>query len=162
MIEVSAIKCPCCEFTIFSRARHDFHSCPCKKVSIDGGFDYVRLSSSPDIGVPKVFKLKIEQTPLELYNDWNTRQEKYGRIPPEDERNKGEESMNIHAKKGTKVVFSHPDAGLPFERKDAKEKLTIGATYTVECTNVHSFKTCVYLQEVPYTPFNSVLFEEAK
>ena len=70
--------------------------------------------------------------------------------------------MNIHAKRGTIIVFNHPNAGLPHEQEEARRKLDVNSIYTVERTDVHSFKTYVYLQEIPGIPFNSVLFEEEK
>jgi len=68
--------------------------------------------------------------------------------------------MNIRAKKGTKVIFSNPDSGYPDQVALAAEHLTIGATYTVERTEVFDWHTNVYLQEVPDVGFNSCLFEE--
>ena len=82
MTTVTTITCPNCRYTIFSRARHDFRSCMCKKVSIDGGFDYVRLAFDPELGVPETKQKEIPQTPMELYDDWNTRTDRYGLFPP--------------------------------------------------------------------------------
>ncbi|MDO8558373.1 MAG: hypothetical protein Q7S09_04280 [bacterium] len=70
--------------------------------------------------------------------------------------------MNIYAKPGSRVVFSHPNNGYPGDQKNAQRHLQVGHTYTVERTEVHSFSTRVFLQEVPGTFFNSVLFEDAK
>ena len=36
------IKCKKCEDVIYSRHRHDFVSCKCGAVSVDGGMDYAR------------------------------------------------------------------------------------------------------------------------
>ncbi len=38
------IRCTHCGDEVFSNHRHDFKSCKCKKVSIDGGFDYIKIS----------------------------------------------------------------------------------------------------------------------
>jgi len=78
MTRVKATKCPDCGDTIFSRARHDFRSCSCEKVAIDGGFDYVRLVFPTDMKPPEIFDLEVEQTPMELYDDWNSRRNKFG------------------------------------------------------------------------------------
>lgn len=43
MIEQKGIKCPSCEDEIYSNSRHDFVSCSCGEVFIDGGFDYIRV-----------------------------------------------------------------------------------------------------------------------
>jgi ribosomal protein L37AE/L43A len=56
---VSAITCPKCKWTIFSRAHHDMHSCECGGVSIDGGFDYARVLWHGDLSSPKVFKIIV-------------------------------------------------------------------------------------------------------
>ena len=37
------IKCAKCETIIESKTRHDFRSCPCGAVFVDGGQDYQRL-----------------------------------------------------------------------------------------------------------------------
>ena len=67
--------------------------------------------------------------------------------------------MDIHANRGTKVVFAHPDSGYELHQKWAKKSLVEGATYTVDVTVVRGFHTDVYLQEVPDIAFNSVMFD---
>jgi len=83
MTTVKAIRCPKCKDVIFSRACHDFHSCSCGTISIDGGFDYIRILCPPDMDTPKIFSLEIEQTRHELYEDWNCNENKYGIISGE-------------------------------------------------------------------------------
>jgi hypothetical protein len=39
---LNAIKCLHCQDIIASRARHEFKSCKCGKVAVDGGLDYKR------------------------------------------------------------------------------------------------------------------------
>lgn len=68
--------------------------------------------------------------------------------------------MNIHAKRGTKVVFAHPSSGYRCHQKAAEKHLVEGVTYTVETTVVGGWHTDVYLQEVPDIGFNSVMFDE--
>lgn len=73
---VSAIKCSTCSDTIYSRVRHDFQSCSCGAISIDGGPAYTKIcySATP----PEVFELDIgEVTDSDLYDDWNKRVDKY-------------------------------------------------------------------------------------
>jgi hypothetical protein len=85
-VAVNAVTCPACKWTIFSRARHDMHSCECGGVSIDGGFDYMRGAWRPDIvgdGFPPGCKLQIEASRRELYGDWNSGADKFGKYPPE-------------------------------------------------------------------------------
>ena len=40
---VGGILCKKCSTVIWSRHRHDFHSCSCGAVYIDGGRDYLRI-----------------------------------------------------------------------------------------------------------------------
>ena len=41
-ILVNKIKCKKCGDVIESKSRHDFKSCICGAVSVDGGLDYIR------------------------------------------------------------------------------------------------------------------------
>jgi hypothetical protein len=82
---VNAMTCPNCKWTIFSRAGHDMHSCDCGGISIDGGFSYIRAAWRPDIvpEPPPSFKLRVNATKRDLYDDWNHRKNKFGKLPPE-------------------------------------------------------------------------------
>ena len=77
-MKVVAIKCPNCGETIYSRARHDFRTCFCGNCSIDGGFDYIKVSAKN--GLPNTFKVEVNATKQQLYDDWNKRINKYGVI----------------------------------------------------------------------------------
>lgn len=80
-MKVSAITCEKCLDTVYSRARHDFRSCTCGAVSIDGGPAYTKICYPGDTTPPKIFDLDIgEITAADLYNDWNKRIDKYGII----------------------------------------------------------------------------------
>ena len=83
MTKVQAMRCKWCGVTIFSRARHDFRSCACEKVSIDGGRDYTKVSSSNDDAYEPM-TLVVYATPWELYNDWNCGIDKWGRYTEEE------------------------------------------------------------------------------
>ena len=74
---VEAVKCLKCKTIVFSRARHDFRSCKCGEVSIDGGFDYCKLSHKTDARM-EFFLLGVSATPQALYDDWNKSQDKFG------------------------------------------------------------------------------------
>ena len=56
---VNAIQCPRCGDTIYSRTRHDYRSCSCGSVSIDGGFDYMISSNSDTSGHYKIDNIKL-------------------------------------------------------------------------------------------------------
>ncbi len=68
-------------------------------------------------------------------------------------------TMDIYAEPGTKVRFAFPNNGYDFHKETAKQHLIEGEIYTVKITDVGSFHTDVYLQEVPGVKFNSVMFE---
>ena len=80
--KVSAIQCPKCKQWVYSRARHDFNSCSCGAVAIDGGFDYTKLSYDPDIKFEdiKFESFDIKASKADLYNDWNHNKNVYGRF----------------------------------------------------------------------------------
>jgi hypothetical protein len=68
--------------------------------------------------------------------------------------------MNIYAKEGDKVIFLGSNEGVEkWGNCDNPNKvLTIGETYTVDHTEVHSWHTKVFLKEKPGA-FNSVVFD---
>ena len=76
-VTVTCITCPICKETIYSRARHDFRHCKCGDTFIDGGFDYARYGSE---GVPILSNKDVNATKRELYDDWNTGTDKFGKI----------------------------------------------------------------------------------
>lgn len=70
--------------------------------------------------------------------------------------------MDNSSPKGTKVKFAYENAGTNYHIKKAKEHLILGEVYTVDYTDVHAFKTIVYLQEAPGIEFTSVQFAPLK
>lgn len=82
-IKMIARQCPSCKDLVFSRARHDCRFCSCGEIFVDGGFDYRRVGYKKK--EPKEVEITINQTPSQLYDDWNHLEDKYGVI-------KGEES----------------------------------------------------------------------
>ena len=81
-MKIQAIQCPVCKAVIYSRARHDFHWCPCGEaggVFIDGGFDYMRCGG-PDLATIQHVEVEVVTSRDELYNDWNLRINKFGTI----------------------------------------------------------------------------------
>jgi len=81
--EVNAIICLNCGDTIYSRARHDFHSCTCGKVSIDGGFDYIKISWHTGNPQPVTKKITVNFSKEEIFQDWNKGIDKLGTIKKE-------------------------------------------------------------------------------
>jgi len=80
-MKVNAIICSKCDTIIYSRAIHDFRTCKCESISIDGGFDYIRvLWDDKKVSIPKQIQLDVLATKEELYNDWNSRKDIYGMV----------------------------------------------------------------------------------
>jgi hypothetical protein len=82
LLRVTGVVCPACDAFIFSRARHDFHGCPCGACHVNGGFDYLRVGWQSDrVSPPRQEVRKIEATKKQLYDDWNRNKDKWGVIP---------------------------------------------------------------------------------
>lgn len=86
-MKVTAIKCPLCKDTVYSRARHDYRSCGCCSVSIDGGQNEIfRISYNPETtGIVNTIQIDLgdEITKEMLYTDWNKSIDKLGIIKDE-------------------------------------------------------------------------------
>ena len=67
--------------------------------------------------------------------------------------------MRVNAPKGQKVRYLD-EHGYESDLITARRYLVKDNEYTVEKTDVGSWRTSVYLQEYPDIPFNSVHFEE--
>ncbi len=80
-MKVQYIKCKDCGDIIYSRSRHDYRTCICGAVSIDGGFDYLKVSFENH--PPKVRTMNIRATKKQLYDDWSMAINKYGLIKNE-------------------------------------------------------------------------------
>jgi hypothetical protein len=77
-VRVKTVTCPQCQVEIYSRARHDYHSCYCGKTTVDGGFDYLSYGWASKEVLPKVRVRYVNATRQELYDDWNTRKDRFG------------------------------------------------------------------------------------
>lgn len=77
-MKISAIKCPSCGDIVYSRARHDFRSCSCSEISIDGGFNYTKICYKKVF--PERLDLDLDLSFAELFEDWNLGIDKYGLI----------------------------------------------------------------------------------
>lgn len=77
-VKVSAIKCPSCGDLVYSRARHDFRSCSCSEVAIDGGFDYTKICFRNLF--PERINLDLDLSYTELFEDWSQAINQYGLI----------------------------------------------------------------------------------
>ena len=77
-VKVITITCPKCGDEIYSRARHDYRKCSCGEIGIDGGFDYTKVAFQDEI--PEQRQKMVKATKEELFKDWNTYGDKYGKI----------------------------------------------------------------------------------
>ena len=76
-MKISGIKHKETGEVIFSRARHDFHWDSTRTIAIDGGTDYTRIVG--DLNAFQHVTITLEGvTAKDLYDDWNTRTDKYG------------------------------------------------------------------------------------
>lgn len=89
-MRVSAVECAKCEAVVYSRARHDFHWCPCGAIAIDGGFDYKKVCYR-DASPRHLFVEVADVSKQVLYDDWNKQQDKYGTILKENRQKNLEE-----------------------------------------------------------------------
>jgi hypothetical protein len=69
--------------------------------------------------------------------------------------------MNIWTQKGAKIKFANAEAGFPSDERSVKEHLVLDEIYTISRIIVCSYRTTVYLEEVPKIGFNSCHFENA-
>ena len=70
--------------------------------------------------------------------------------------------MDIESKKGTKVRFIAKNPESWGIGSDNAKHLVFGKIYTVDHTDIHSWHTEVYLEEIPGIAFGSTWFEEIK
>lgn len=73
---VTGAVCNKCHNFVFSRSRHDFRSCPCGSVSVDGGFDYLKVSGDDY----ETKSMRVPATREQLVVDYNAGTDLYGII----------------------------------------------------------------------------------
>ena len=69
-------------------------------------------------------------------------------------------TMNIHSKKGDKIIVTEESIKNGFENSYSRTLLEVGKIYTVESIKIDNYNTHVFLQEIPKIGFNSVNFED--
>jgi len=83
-MKVRAFKCQSCIQTIYSRAQYDFISCKCGDISIDGGQNHIYRILWDDKKTERPEEVELDLgdkvTSAVLYQDWNKREDLYGRI----------------------------------------------------------------------------------
>ena len=83
--KVNTIQCLSCNDIIYSRARHDYRSCSCRKVSVDGGFDYFKVVA-PRVEDYATGRITVNAGSRELYDDWNYSEDRWGLIKGKNDR----------------------------------------------------------------------------
>ncbi len=58
-VPLNAAWCRKCWTVVVSIHRHDFRSCPCGAIFVDGGFDYVRRGGNPSDFAPARFLIEL-------------------------------------------------------------------------------------------------------
>lgn len=70
------------------------------------------------------------------------------------------DTMDIHAERGSKIWFSNLNYGYLSDREFAIKHLVHGQMYTVEFVDIGNSSSVVYLVEKPGLSFNTVLFSD--
>ena len=82
-INIIALECPGCGDVIFSRSNHDYRSCTCDGISIDGGLgDYINSAWDHErinINDVRIYTLESNLTKKDFHKDYNFRIDKYGK-----------------------------------------------------------------------------------
>ena len=78
-MRIRSLRCGKCGDKIFSRARHDFRTCTCGGLFIDGGFDYRRWGGE-QIDLAKDTWIEVDATRKELLQDYYSGENKFGLI----------------------------------------------------------------------------------
>lgn len=78
---VKAIKCEECNSTVYSRAREDVRECDCGRVRVYGGFlTHFKYDIKDKKTKYKALKMNIKATPNDLYDDYESMEDKFGLI----------------------------------------------------------------------------------
>lgn len=67
--------------------------------------------------------------------------------------------VSIYSEPGTKVVYTGK-GGYDYQKEEYGKVLKVGETYTIEESDIGSWSSVFYLEEVPGKAFNTVLFAE--
>ena len=89
MVKITALKCKHCDTTIFSRMRRDMRYCECRKIAIDGGFDYIKITGNEEDYDIVEFDLKrnLRFLKRELFTDWSMHLDRYGLLKEGEQLN---------------------------------------------------------------------------
>jgi hypothetical protein len=82
MITQQGIRCPGCQDEIYSNSGHDFVSCRCGASFVDGGFEYLRVGYSNEVGEPTVITRELETMPPFRFRDEGKQKRTRRKTPP--------------------------------------------------------------------------------
>ena len=79
---VNAVECKECDATDYSRTHEDVRMCTCGRVTVMGGQEHFKFDvyTNPTYEVKKI---KVEASAQELYDDWESMEDKFGLIKHE-------------------------------------------------------------------------------
>ena len=78
---VRAIHCEECNTTVYSRASEDLRECGCGRVRVYGGFlSHFKYDIMGKKTKFKKIKMNIKATPDDLYDDYETMEDKFGLV----------------------------------------------------------------------------------
>ena len=85
---VRAIHCEECNTTVYSRASEDLRECKCGRVRVYGGFlNHFKYEIIDKKTKYKTLKMNIQATPNDLYDDYETMEDKFGLIKQQTQTN---------------------------------------------------------------------------
>lgn len=73
MYQQFGIRCPTCGDEVYSNSRHDWESCLCGSVFIDGGWDYQRVGYDAGVMPEKISRM-VEKAGIYYYSEEPDRQ----------------------------------------------------------------------------------------
>jgi lysyl-tRNA synthetase class I len=83
-MKIKAAQCNECGDVIFSRVKHDYRSCTCNCISVDGGYEYFKVSHPSGV-IFKEIEIELDVSIDDLYDDWDQMHDKFGLIKTKDE-----------------------------------------------------------------------------
>jgi hypothetical protein len=86
MITVTGIQCLRCRTILVSRADHDYRTCPCGAVSVDGGRAYLRVRGNPEDVRDVTIDLPLE-VERDLFRDYINGKGQHGLYLPDTHSN---------------------------------------------------------------------------
>ena len=82
---VKAVKCKECNTTVYSRVTEDVRECECGRIRVYGGFKaHFKYDVKDSKTNYQTIKVSIDATPDDLYDDYESMEDKFGLVKPEE------------------------------------------------------------------------------